>query len=634
MKTALLQRRAGSAASEGQVESWPSRRLSGRAAAVLFLACGLMTPFCLLPPRASGLNTRAVLLVGLGAVLAAPVSWFLPWQRWPRWVGVSRVVVGLGLLALLNTFEGNDPYLYAVFFLPVFVWIGVAYPSLTALKLLPLFAAAYLLPLLSHPGHVAQAAQAGIYVGILCLLVAEVPAWLVGRWRHSQMALNETRAAMQEIIAELSGGRDPERLWEVATVKLSGLLDVPNCDVYRTDADEGLVCIASVCDGTPCSEYLGRRAGLSLWAIDREAISTRRPVLIASPDDPRLSAAERAEMLRWNEKAVAVVPMFLKGEAIGLVELGETRGDRTITTEQITTAESICQLIAMSIHDRDVLATQERHARKLEALLASSQAVATVNDIGAELAVASNPGELWSSMSLRLSQLVDLPDCDVYRLMDDGRLVGLASVYDDEPCPGYVADYTEEQVWGADREAVRTREPVFIPSPDDPRLSEKERDDMHAWGERAMLIVPLIARDEVIGLVEISETREGRTIEPEQISTVVSVCRLIAMALRDAELLEAQEGHARRLTSLLESSRAIASAGSMEEALAIVTHSAVELFGLTSGIAYEYDPELESIIPRAAWERTASEWNRLGEPMPLADSPVERGLLASGGCPA
>ncbi len=174
--------------------------------------------------------------------------------------------------------------------------------------------------------------------------------------------------------------------------------------------------------------------------------------------------------------------MFLKGETIGLVELGETRGDRTITPEQIATAESICQLIAMSIHDKDVLATQERHARKLEALLASSQAVATVNDIGAELAVASNPEKLWSSMALRLSELVDLPDCDVYRLMDDGRLVCLASVYDDEPCPELRgALHQEQDVWASTGEAVRTREPVFIPSPADPRLGAVEREDMRAW---------------------------------------------------------------------------------------------------------------------------------------------------------
>ncbi len=79
-------------------------------------------------------------------------------------------------------------------------------------------------------------------------------------------------------------------------------------------------------------------------------------------------------------------------------------------------------------------------------------------------------------------------------------------------------------------------------------------------------------------------------------------------ALRESELrlrqtISEQELHARRLASLLESSRAIASARSMEEALEIVTRCAVQLFELTSGIAYEYDPELGLIVARAMWER-------------------------------
>ena len=110
-----------------------------------------------------------------------------------------------------------------------------------------------------------------------------------------------------------------------------------------------------------------------------------------------------------------------------------------------------------------------------------------------------------------------------------------------QPCPDYLGLRPEQDVWAVDGKAVLTQESVFIASPDDPRLGAAEREDMQAWREQAMLIVPLVARGEVVGLVEISETREGRTITPEQVSTVVSVCRLIAMALHDADKMHAQE---------------------------------------------------------------------------------------------
>ncbi len=189
---------------------------------------------------------------------------------------------------------------------------------------------------------------------------------------------------------------------------------------------------------------------------------------------------------------------------------------------------------------------------------------------------------------------------------------------------------TARDVWGVDREALSTREPVFIASPADPRLSAAEREDMRRWREQAMLIVPLVARDEVIGLVEISETREGRTITPEQIATVVAVCRLIAMALHDADTMHAQEARARRLASLFESSRAVASAATMEEALAVVARCAGEVFGVSECVAYEHDPDRDAVVARAMWERTPSGWDRLGEPSHLAEDPMSRGVLESG----
>jgi diguanylate cyclase (GGDEF)-like protein len=236
----------------------------------------------------------------------------------------------------------------------------------------------------------------------------------------------------------------------------------------------------------------------------------------------------------------------------------------------------------------------------------------------------------WPSIALRLSRVAGLPDCDVYRLTEGGSVVCLASVHDDEPCPDYLGLRPERDVWAVDRKAVDTKELVFIASPADPRLGAAEREDMRAWREQAMLIVPLVARDEVVGLVEISETREGRTITPEQVATVVSICPLIAMALHDADIMHAQDEGERRLASLHESSSAVADAASLEEALAVVTRCAGEALGVSECVAYEHDPELEAIVMRARWERTPGGRERPGEPLPLAEDPTGRAVLEAG----
>ena len=427
---------------------WLSKLLVGRTAAALFVLCGASSLASLVQPTTSGGQPSGAYVAVALAAGAGLLTWCLPWSRWPRWASAFLIPVGFALVAVSSALAGSDAVVYSVLFVLLFAWIGVAFPQGTALLALSPFAAAYVLPLVSLGQLSGTAVGSALYVGVACLLVGETLALLSTTLRLNQVALWRARAA--------------------------------------------------------------------------------------------------------------------------------------------------------------------------------------VNDIGAELASTADPETLWSSIALRLSDLVDLPDSDVYRLMDDGRLVVLASVYDEKPCPEQLHVCTARDVWGVDREALSTREPVFIASPADPRLSAAEREDMHRWREQAMLIVPLVARDEVIGLVEISETREGRTITPEQIATVVAVCRLIAMALHDADTMHAQEARARRLASLFESSRAVASAATMEEALAVVARCAGEVFGVSECVAYEHDPDRDAVVARAMWERTPSGWDRLGEPSQLAEDPMSRGVLESG----
>ena len=218
---------------------------------------------------------------------------------------------------------------------------------------------------------------------------------------------------------------------------------------------------------------------------------------------------------------------------------------------------------------------------RLQLSRAAVRRAQAVDDLGAELVSSADPDKIWPSTALRLSAAAGLPDCDIYRLTEGGSLVCLGSVYDGAPYPDYLGLRPEEDVWAVDGKAVLAKEAVHIASPADPRLAPAERADMRTWREQAMLIVPLVARDEVVGLVEISETREGRIISAEQTATVVSACRLIAAALHNADLAQAQEEGERRLASLHESSRAVAGAASLEEALAVITRCAGEALGVS-----------------------------------------------------
>ena len=104
----------------------------------------------------------------------------------------------------------------------------------------------------------------------------------------------------------------------------------------------------------------------------------------------------------------------------------------------------------------------------------------------------------------------------------------------------------------------------------------------------------------------------------------------MALAIHDAQTLRAEHALANRLGSLLDSSRAVASAYTLEEALASVTRCAADVLGVSECLVFEYMEELDAIIPRAYWEAAPSGWDGLGQVLLLHECPAEAGVLACG----
>jgi signal transduction histidine kinase len=164
------------------------RRLFGRLAALFFAgagALGLVT----LPLPAPGSNPAATAAVYAVALALGIAIWHAPWDRWPRRASLVIVPPAFALIAVGNTFGGEDVHTYAVFFLVAFVWIGMAHPPRTSAALAPLAAAAYVLPLFFLPGSVgAGLASAAVTIPV-CVLAGEGIAWGVGRLERIELAL-------------------------------------------------------------------------------------------------------------------------------------------------------------------------------------------------------------------------------------------------------------------------------------------------------------------------------------------------------------------------------------------------------------------------------------------------------------
>lgn len=190
----------GSLADPRSLAEERSRRqaLLGRLAAVFYVGSGLLG-LVTLPLPAPHSNRLGIMLVCVAALAVGTAAWFAPWGRWPRRATLVLVPPAFALIAFANLFGGSDLRAYGVYFVVVFVWIGLAQPPRTAVLMAPLATAAYLIPLLWMPGSAEAGLPSAATTIPLCVLVGEGIAWGMVRLERIERDLQAERDRSAEL---------------------------------------------------------------------------------------------------------------------------------------------------------------------------------------------------------------------------------------------------------------------------------------------------------------------------------------------------------------------------------------------------------------------------------------------------
>jgi diguanylate cyclase (GGDEF)-like protein/PAS domain S-box-containing protein len=153
-------------------------------AAVLFTGSGLITFVSLTLPLARIERVETALVASIASATGA-IVWFAPWRRWPQRTSLLLIPVALALITWGNTVGGHDPYDYGLFFVALFVWIGVAHRRWTSTKFAPLATVAYVLPFLlrAQPASGLPTVLVAIPVAVM---IGETIAWVTTRLEVSE----------------------------------------------------------------------------------------------------------------------------------------------------------------------------------------------------------------------------------------------------------------------------------------------------------------------------------------------------------------------------------------------------------------------------------------------------------------
>ncbi len=174
-----------------------TQHVIGRMTALLFMGAALVGAFSPNPTETS--RDGRLALTAIAFVLGA-AAWFAPWDRWPRAALLILIPPALGLLAaaiLVGSYNASTTGLY---YLMLFVWIGVSHRRGVALAIAPLAAAAYLIPMSATGRGDVGLASVWQIIG-LGVLVGEGLAWMSTRLRHAE-ALDSSRVWEMQMLLQ------------------------------------------------------------------------------------------------------------------------------------------------------------------------------------------------------------------------------------------------------------------------------------------------------------------------------------------------------------------------------------------------------------------------------------------------
>ncbi len=391
-------------------------------------------------------------------------------------------------------------------------------------------------------------------------------------------------SALYETSRDLAEVRDLDEQLKSITRRAMDLIRAPAGGIYLFDAARDVLRLV-VNIGLPPMPGLEMQMG---EGVAGRVAQTRKPMII---EDYHIWEGRSPKYEDIPLRAVLQVPMIYGGELIGVLvvdEIGDS--DRKFNENDARLLSLFAGTAAAAVYSARLLDETRRHAKELSSIGQASVA----------LRQASSRAEM---LPIILDQLLTL-------LSADGAAIGSVSSVNKavaielgrgslEALTGVVIPPGE----GVTAEVIDSRRPY---------VSANVQDDPHVLrirevaNVRAVAFLPLIAQDEVIGVLyivrDVTENGLPAAFTGDELSLLLSVANMTANALHRASLYEQTALQAKQLTAVSRLGQMLAETGDLETLYRRLVEAIYGLLPDICGILIlRYDPSRELIQAACAY---------------------------------
>lgn len=271
----------------------------------------------------------------------------------------------------------------------------------------------------------------------------------------------------------------------------------------------------------------------------QRVIETRRPLIIADPQNDPLTAPIHDLMRRRNTQGLLIVPLISRDEVIGTIGIDSNTKERRFTDADAELAVTIAAQISSAVETSQLYEHIQRRAGQLAVAAEVSRAAISATD----------PDELIVRSVELIRDRFDLYYAALFLVDDETRWAVLQHATGDAGSEllrrGHKLEIGGQSMVGS---AVATRRARIAPDAgrEAVRFANPLLPDTHSE-----IALPLVVGDTVLGALDAQST-ETNAFSDADITTLQTMADQIAIALQNARLLEQTQaalGDARRLAN-------------------------------------------------------------------------------------
>ncbi len=398
-------------------------------------------------------------------------------------------------------------------------------------------------------------------------------------------ARTERLSLLNRISIALAQSLDTENIMEIALREIGQLLRIDRGRgyIFERETNAARVVVEYPRGDFPPTNVIDLRGSAVLDYVMRSA----RPLVIDDVSAYDDDDAVMDEIRNQSFSAYAVLPLTVGGQVSGALELEVYHAPHHFDPEKTELSTIIANQSAIAVLNANLLEQTLVRTRELETLLEAAQATSYTLDLD----------EVFNSVVRLALQALDMDDgvlmlydnveealtveLDLNRQGDRNRITPTGTSYDLHEYPAKSRALREGQ--------------IIVIRRDDPDADSKECLEMIDSGESSRMLVPLIVRDQSIGLLQFELQSQLRTFTHRETRMAQALGAQAATAIENARLSTQTAALVEQSLVINDISRTISSTMDIGDMIHIVREQIPSLTDAEEIYVALYNPDKEQI---------------------------------------